>query len=161
MKRDIFIDTNIASNFANPADPNYKELIAWLNDNHDIAEGQEDDRAYLVVSTKLLEEYCRSFRGSFLTNAMPMIVNRLTIDGRLVNISNAEIREFKNAEFVPRIVRHMQSNAEDREHIPVVLLSERKYALTNDGGFTHDLGLFPRYGATVSDRPEQIPYKEG
>ncbi len=161
MKRDIFIDANIASNFANPADPNYKELIAWLNDNHDIPDGQEDDRAYLVVSNKLMGEYCRSFRDSFLTNAMPMIVNRLTIDGRLVNISNTEIRKFKTAEFVPRVVHHMQSNAEDREHIPVVLLSERKFALTNDGDFAHDLGLFPRYGAMVSNRPEQIPYQEG
>lgn len=161
MKRDIFIDTNIASNFANPVDPNYKDLIAWLNDNHDVADGQEDDRAYLVVSTKLMEEYLRTFRGSFLENAMPMIVNRLTIEGRLIKISNAEIKAFQHAEFVPRIVRQMQSNAEDREHIPVVLLSERKYALTNDEKFTHDLGLFPGREVTVSNRPEQIPYREG
>lgn len=161
MKRDIFIDDNIASNFANPADSNYKKLIAWLNDNHDIADGQEDDRAYLVVSNKLLAEYCRSFRDSFLTNAMPMIVDRLTKEGRLVKISNDAIKAFQRSEFVPRIVRRMQSNAEDREHIPVVLLSERKYALTNDGDFTHDLRLFHRYNVTVSNRPEELPYNKG
>ena len=37
-----------------PADPEYKKLIAWLIDNHSIAEGEEDDRAFLVVSQKLV-----------------------------------------------------------------------------------------------------------
>ncbi len=73
MIRDIFIDNNIASKFSNPADPEYKELIRWLMDNHDIAEGEEDDRAYLVVSHKLLSEYYRSCRDASGKTSIPMI----------------------------------------------------------------------------------------
>jgi hypothetical protein len=28
--KDIFIDNSIAKNFANPLDPEYKKLVAWL-----------------------------------------------------------------------------------------------------------------------------------
>lgn len=31
MKKDIFIDNNIASKFSNPLDPEYKKLIKWLD----------------------------------------------------------------------------------------------------------------------------------
>ena len=159
MKKDIFIDTNIACNFANPMDQNYKDLITWLNDNHEILQGQMDDRAYLVVSKKLLQEYCASFRGSSLVNAMPVLVARLQQSKRLVVITNQQIADFKNAHFKKSIVNRMQSNSEDREHIPVVLLSERKFALTNDGKLAHDLNLFPGFSVTCSNRPEKIPYR--
>lgn len=159
MKRDIFIDNNIACRFANPVDPNYKNLVAWLNDNHVIPENQEDDRAYLVVSNKLLKEYLSSCRGAFATNAIPNIVNKMLREGRLVKISNDQINEFKSAYFTKAVERKLTSNAEDRNHIPVVLLSERKMALTNDEKFTYDLVNFPGFTVIVSDRPEQIPYK--
>lgn len=159
MKKDIFIDTNIACNFANPMDKNYKDLIAWLNDDHEIKSGQTDDRAYLVVSKKLLQEYCASFRGSSLVNAMPVLVARLQQSNRLVVVTNQQISDFKNAHFKKSIVNKMQSNSEDREHIPVVLLSERKFVLTNDGKFAHDLNLFPGFSVTCSNRPEKIPYR--
>ena len=53
MKKDIFIDNNIAMNFANPSDAEYKKLLCWLYVyNHD-----PNKDAYLVVSIKLIEEY--------------------------------------------------------------------------------------------------------
>jgi len=30
MKKDIFIDNNIAKNFTNPLDGEYKKLVQWL-----------------------------------------------------------------------------------------------------------------------------------
>jgi len=30
IQKDIFIDTNIAKNFTNPLDPEYKKLVFWL-----------------------------------------------------------------------------------------------------------------------------------
>lgn len=159
MIRDIFIDNNIASKFSNPADPEYKELIRWLMDNHEIAEGEEDDRAYLVVSHKLLSEYYRSCRDASGKTSIPMIISQLTRDGRLERISNQQIKEFKNKNFTKSVERNLWSNNEDRDHIPAVLLSERKYALTYDENLTHDLENFPGFTVLVSKRPEDIPYK--
>ena len=159
MMRDIFIDNNIASKFSNPADPEYKELIRWLMDNHDIAEGEEDDRAYLVVSQKLLVEYARSCRDAAGKTSIPMIISQLTRDGRLERITNQQIKEFKNKYFTKSVERNLRANNEDRDHIPAVLLSERKYALTYDENLTHDLENFPGFTVLVSKRPEDIPYK--
>lgn len=159
MKRDIFIDNNIASKFANPADPEYKELIKWLMDNHDITEGTDDDRAYLVVSNKLLKEYLSSSREAFGATAIPMIINKLTQENRLVRITNQQIKDFKSQYFTKAVEKKLQSNNEDRDHIPAVLLSDRKYALTYDANFTYDLEHFHGFTVIVKSRPEDIPYK--
>lgn len=60
MKKDIFIDNNIACRFANPMDPEMKKLINWIMKNE---EGSEDN-AILVVSDKLLHEYIASCQGA-------------------------------------------------------------------------------------------------
>lgn len=159
MKRDIFIDNNIASKFANPADPTYKELIQWLIENHEIPDDQEDDRAFLVVSNKLLVEYIRSCKDATGATSIPMIISILTKDGRLVRITNQQIKDFKAKFFTKAVEKRLQSNNEDREHIPVVLLSERKYALTYDDNFKNDLDNFPGFKVLVKKRPEDLPYK--
>lgn len=159
MKRDIFIDNNIASKFNNPADVNYKELTKWLLDNHNIPSSGEDDRAYLVVSNKLLAEYGRSCSLARGATAITIIVDKLTKDGRLIKINNNQIKDFKAKYFTKTIQKKLQSNTEDREHIPVVLLSNRKYALIRDKKFASDLKNFPGFIVLVSDRPENIPYK--
>lgn len=159
MKHDIFIDNNIACKFTNPADSKFKELIRWLMDNHDIEEGHNDDRAYLVVSQKLLVEYSRSCRDDFGTTSIPMIIDKLTKDGRLVKITNQDIKDFKNQHFTKTVEKRLHSNNEDRDHIPVVLLSDRKYALTYDENFTYDLEHFPGFSVIVKSRPEDIDYK--
>lgn len=65
MKHDIFIDNNIASKFANPADPEYKELIRWLMDNHEITEGQDDDRAYIPAVLLSDRKYALTYDENF------------------------------------------------------------------------------------------------
>ncbi|MDY6785065.1 MAG: hypothetical protein SW833_21400 [Cyanobacteriota bacterium] len=77
MKKDIFIDNNIAKNFANPLDPEYKKLIKWLLTQND---------AYLVVSVKLLQEYKSTCANATSPTSIPLIIDRLTRDGRLLKI---------------------------------------------------------------------------
>ena len=50
MKKDIFIDTNVASKFSNPQDKEYIKLTQWLIlfDRDDA--GNKDNYAHLVVS---------------------------------------------------------------------------------------------------------------
>jgi hypothetical protein len=45
-----------------------------------------------------------------------------------------------------------------QEHIPVVLLSDRKYVLTLDQKFTDDLLNFPGFRVIVCDKPQDLPY---
>lgn len=159
MKRDIFIDNNIASKFANPADPEYKSLIKWLMDNHPIGDGKEDDRAYLVASKKLIEEYSGSCKDARSSTAILLIVGKMTSEGRLIKITKDQIKAFQEVHFTKAVEKNLRSNNEDRNHIPVVLLSERKYALTYDVNFTYDLEHFPGFKVLVRKRPEDIPYK--
>ena len=59
MKKDIFIDNNVANKFTNPQDTEYKKLTQWLlNFNVDDIENK-NNYAHLVVSKKLLAEYLR------------------------------------------------------------------------------------------------------
>lgn len=155
MKKDIFIDNNIACRFANPMNPEMKKLINWIMKN----EEGSDDNAILVVSDKLLHEYMASSQGTYGSTSIPMIVSKLTKEGRLLKISNAEIKEFQRTYFKKKVEKALRSNQEDRNHIPVVLLSDRKFALTNDEKFTYDLEHFPGFQVLVSSRPENLPYE--
>jgi hypothetical protein len=82
----------------------------------------------------------------------------LTRQGRLNEISNEQIRDFQQEHFTNKVKRKLMSNSEDREHIPVVLLSDRKYALTFDENLTADLQKIPSFKATVGKKPSDIPY---
>jgi len=159
LKKDIFIDNNIAKNFSNPIDPEYKKLIKWLMEFSSDSQSQHN-HAYLVVSKKLLVEYYRTMGHAALGNNITVIINLLTQQGRLVQISNEQIKEFKQKHFTKKVERQLVSNKEDREHIPVVLLSDRKYALTLDEKFTTDLINFPSFTVTVEKKPADIPYSK-
>jgi len=153
MKKDIFIDTNIACRFSNPMDQEMIKLLDWL-----INTRQDADAAYLVVSQKLLNEYYSSCRGAKSDTSIPVLIDSLLKDGRLIKITKAQIEEFQEKHYTKAIVKRLRANNEDRNHIPVVLLSDRKYALTNDQSFAYDLEHFPGYSVLVSSRPEEIPY---
>ena len=155
MKKDIFIDNNIASRFGNPMDKEYKKLVQWLVKKH---ENEEDD-AYLVVSQKLIGEYDRSNINPSSQTAIPILVTKLLRDGRLNQISNQDIKTFKAAFFTKKVVKKLLSNNEDREHIPIILLSDRKMALAIDINFRRDLMNFPGFKVIVSSRPEEINYE--
>lgn len=156
--KDIFIDNNIAKNFANPADEEYKRLIEWLQA---FEEGSQDN-AFLVVSRKLLMEYIRSSQNAALDNTnIQVIIALLTRQGRLNSIINEDIKNFKAKHFTKAVEKRLRSNSEDRDHIPAVLLSERKMALTRDDNFLHDLLNFPGFsGVRVAKRPQDIPYSQ-
>ena len=102
MKKDIFIDNNIAKNFANPMDVEYKKLVQWLmRYNPQNLPGD----AYLLVSNKLLGEYSRTAFHGFTATCIPIIIDQLTREGRLIKVSNTEIKEFQREHFTKKIVK--------------------------------------------------------
>lgn len=156
MMKDIFIDNNIAKSFANPADPEYIKLIIWLLDYS--ANPNQD--AYLVVSVKLLEEYAGTVGLCKDAQNIYLIVDKLTSQGRLIRKSNKEIRDFRNRYYTKRISNRLKCSTNDRDyHIPTVLLSSRRYALSIDNDFVNDLLSFPGFTVTVAKRPQHINYR--
>lgn len=153
--KDIFIDNNIAKNFTNPLDPEYKKLIAWLLKEDKVNPVQN---AILIVSQKLLNEYYASAQNAHTDTCIPVIIDTLTRQGRRIFVTNEEIKVFHQNHFSKKVRRKLRSNHEDRNHIPLVLLSQRKYALALDDNFIFDLVHFPGFVVTVSKRPEQLPY---
>ncbi len=156
MKKDIFIDNNIAKNFSNPMDKEYLKLIRWLiKYNPKILL----DNAYLVVSNKLLGEYSRSVSYAAAGTNIWIIIDKLTKEGRLIKIRNADIKDFQLEYFTKKVIKNLRSNKQDRDHIPVVLLSYRKYALSLDDDFIYDLVHFPGFTVRAVKRPEKLPYE--
>ena len=113
---------------------------------------------YPLMPQQAVAEYYRTMGHAASGNNIAVIINLLTQQSRLNRISNEQIKEFKQKYFTNKVKRKLTSNEEDREHIPVVLLSDRKYALTLDEKFTDDLLNFPSFTATVGKKPSDIPY---
>ena len=155
MRKDIFIDNNIGKNFANPLDPEYKNLIQWLMAFNPNNAGKN---AYLMVSNKLIAEYQRTSGSASSLINITVIISKRTQEGRLVKISNEQIKDFKRKYFKKKVVRNFTCNKEDHDHIPVVLLSDRKYALSLDDKFISDLIKFPGFVVLAAERPEKLPY---
>ena len=99
MKKDIFIDNSIASKFSNPQDKEYIKLTKWLLDYNENDIENKDNYAHLVVSKKLIGEYYRSAMGASSDTSIPVIIDRLTRQGRLNCISNQDIRDFQTYYF--------------------------------------------------------------
>ncbi len=157
MKKDIFIDNNIAKNFTNPLDPEYKKLIKWLLTYNETAPDPAND-AFLVLSHKLLKEYNGSAQNTNKGTSIPVIIDVLTRQGRRVFITNDKIKEFRRIYFTKKVLKNLGCNEKDRNHIPIVLLSHRKYALAIDDNFVYDLNNFPGFQARAEKRPENLPY---
>lgn len=153
-RKDIFIDNNIAKNFTNPADPSYKELIRWLlKKNEDTTKN-----SFLVVSNKLLKEYKSSSRDCFKGTNIHIIIDFLTRNARLIHVSNQQIKDFEATYITSSVARRLLSNAEDRSHIPIILLSDRKMALTLDKDFAGDIMKIPGFNPVVAHRPDDLDY---
>jgi hypothetical protein len=155
MKKDIFIDNSIASTyFSNPIDEDFKNLILWLQTyNQD-----EENDAYLVITPYLQREYIESNRNANSQTNIVRIIDVLTKQDRLVRFDKKEIEVAQKEIFTKKVLKNLQSNAKDRNHIPAVLLSDRKMALSEDDNFIKDLMLFD--DVIVDKRPENIPYSE-
>lgn len=160
MKKDLFIDNNIASRFSNPQDIEFIKLTKWLLTFDSTDELNKDNYAHLIVSQKLLVEYYRSSRGAISDTSIPIIIGILQSQGRLIIKTNQEIKDFKTMFYSKTIERKFRSNIEDREYIPLVLLSDRKYGLSFDNNFIYDLNNFPGFSVMVKKRPENLPYSE-
>ncbi len=157
MKKDIFIDNNIASQyFSNPIDEEYKNLIEWLLTHNEIV----DENAYLVVSPYLLREYHESNRNANSRTNIIKIVEELTKQERLILFSKKQIEGFQQKHYSNKILKRLLSNAKDRNHLPAVLLSDRKMALSEDSNFLSDLKEFSDFEIITAKRPENLNYKD-
>jgi len=154
--KDIFIDNCVTQNFCNPPDSEYKRIISWLR-NFD--QENNENNAYLVVCDRLLHEYDRTCGSNMLPTNLVVIISQLTKEGRLRRITKPQIKEFKKRYFKKKIINRFTCNFEDRDYIPVVLLSDRKYALSLDNNFIFDLEHFPGFTVIARQRPQDIPYE--
>ena len=157
MKKDIFIDNNIASRyFSNPVDAEHSKLVDWLRTFNE----DEETDAYLLISPYLMREYHESNRNATSTTNIVQIIGDLTKQERLVNFTKKEIEAFQSQHYSKKVMKRLLSNNKDRNHIPVVLLSDRKMALSEDDNFLHDLYEFSGFEPVTAKRPENLDYKE-
>ena len=157
MKKDIFIDNNITSKyFSTPTDEEYKKLIEWLATYNE----DEQNDAYLVVSPYLIREYNESNRNARSeTNILNLLIE-FTKQGRLVNFTKKQIEDFQQKYYSKKVLKNLLSNAKDRNHLPAVLLSDRKMALSEDNNFLSDLKEFSDFETIIAKRPEHLNYKD-
>ncbi len=157
MKKDIFIDNNIASQyFSNPIDEEYKNLIEWLLTHTEI----DENNTHLVVSPYLLREYHESNRNANSRTNIIKIVEELTKQERLILFPKKQIEAFQQKHYSNKILKRLLSNAKDRNHLPAVLLSDRKMALSEDNNFLSDLKEFSDFETITAKRPEHLNYKD-
>jgi len=119
-----------------------------------------ENNAFIVVSKKLINEYSRSSTNAKSLTNITVVISKMQKQGRRIFVTNQQIKDFQNEYFTKKVLKNLKSNNEDREHIPVVFLSDRKYVLTLDENFTHDLLHFPKFYAKVEKRPEKLKYNE-
>lgn len=156
MLKDIFIDNDtLVHNFTVSASNDYKKLMEWLK-QYD--EDSPEDNAYLIISNKFQAEYGRSFAHAGPDNTVVAIIDQLTREERLKKKDNREIRIFMQEHFKNRVVRNLRSNRQDWDHIAVVMLSNRRYALTADNNLCYDINHFQGFDALAACDPQHIPY---
>ena len=83
----------------------------------------------------------------------------MTKQNRLIRFDKKQIEAFQQQHFTKKVIKRLQSNAKDRNHIPAVLMSDRKMALSEDIKFLHDLQQVPDFEAVTSDKPEDLNYQ--
>jgi len=142
--KDLLVDNTVAKNFCNPLDPEYKLLVKWLF-----------EEGVLVVTQRLLVEYIATAGTSGSNTSMPAVIDYLTRVGRLARFGKRELADFR---IPPRVARRLRSNPEDHDSVKAVMLSVRKFALSHDDAFRHDVNNFPGFAAVAAIRPCDIPY---
>ena len=147
MKKDIFIDCQIACKFASTKDPHLKELIDWLlkKDHENPA-----DRAFLMLSPMLRKEYDGGNKNCFKEFSILTIIIKMQQDDRINFKKKEEIDEFKREYISKKQWDKLNSKENDKDNIPLVFLSDRKMVLSEDENFVEDLINFPKFGNEVS-----------
>jgi len=144
--KDVFIDNCSATRFNNKMESEYLDLYLWL-----LREG------VLVVSDRLICEYSRSNSGYSMSGSNILIlISELNKKGRLYKIGKDQIKEFIRKHFKKSL--KLRSNVKDHQHIPVVMLSNRKLALSLDGNFRYDINNFPKFKAEAYEFPSEANY---
>jgi hypothetical protein len=153
--KDIFIDCNIAKSFSRPADEEYKNLIRWLLiHKHDV-----DNDAYLLFSKKLEQEYTGSSQHAKSFTSIPYIIEILRRQERLKEFFNNEIEDFLTTYATKKVRRKLREIKKDWHHLPLIMLSDRKMAITIDDDFIYNLTHFPGFTVIAAKRPEELAYK--
>lgn len=140
--KDIFIDTNIAKNFTNPFDPEYKKLVLWLR-----------DKGTWVVNQKLLVEYGRTNQTIFV------LINELQKQGRIVKYEKPDLDAIP---FKKSYQKKLKSNSEDWTHLKTIWLSVRKIGIIIDRRLRDDVNSSPLQSGiqpTAVSRPQEIDYE--
>lgn len=151
---DIFLDNDfIVHNFKKP-DNITLDLIKWLYDEDDL-----DDKAFLVVSQKLYMEYVASASPVASYTNILSIYAFMQAQGRLNFFDNNKIKEFKTKYITKKVSKRLLCNKKDRDHIPVILLSNRKFAITQDESLLYDLNNFKGFNVTAVKSPDEVQYK--
>ena len=143
--KDILVDNNVAKNFCNPMDENYKDFILWLRTN-----------GALVVCQKLLVEYYRTCCTSNSDTNVCVLIAELQSDGRLNKINKAQLSAFK----IPKAVRKiLPLHDKDIELLKTTLLSQRRLAITIEKNLRDSINMYPRFKALAVSRPECLKYR--
>ena len=141
---DLFVDADRSQHFCRPIDPAYKKLIEWLWSD-----------GYLVVCRSLIGEYHRAEQATTAPTALLVLVGHLQRHGRLKQFRKTALDTFR---IKKRIAKRLRSNVKDRDHLKIVLLSDRKLGVSGDIKFRHDVNNYPGYRAIVRPHPSQVPY---
>ncbi|MCB9227162.1 MAG: hypothetical protein H6578_08365 [Chitinophagales bacterium] len=153
MRKDIFIDNNIAKNLTNPLSEEYRELKDWLIQ---FDEKNIDKCAVLVLSQKLIVEYISTSDFSYKQN-ISVIIELMRNQKRTNEFKNIEIKSFQDKYYTKKL--KLRSNQKDQNHIPIVLMSDRKMAITLDKKFKYDLDNFPGFTTETAKKPSELDYK--
>lgn len=141
---DIFVDADRSGHFCRPVDPAYRKLIGWLRSD-----------GYLVVCPSLIREYHRAEQATTAPTALLMLVGHLQRHGRLKRFGKEALESFR---IKKHVAKRLRSNLEDRDHLKIVLLSDRKLGISGDVNFRHDVNNYPGYSAIVRRHPSEVPY---
>lgn len=151
---DIFIDAQIANKLAKGSE--YRDFIQWLMTD-----------AVLMISDKLLKEYCGGNAGCGKATAILTIVALAQSQNRIKKIPLETLTKFKK-DFIDDGKRKIKSNGQkllsnwkDWWHFPLVFNAPRKLGIVADLKFKYDLENFPRFskGVQIYTSIEDCQYK--
>ena len=108
-----------------------------------------------------MREYNESNRYPNSRTNIVQIISDMTKEGRLTNFNKKQIEAFQKQYHTKKVLKNLLTkDTKDINHIPAVLMSDRKMALSEDNNFIHDLNQIPNFTAITAKRPEDLPYRD-
>jgi len=164
MKKDIFIDADVANKFASTKDEHLLELINWLLESK--------NQSFLMMSDYLRNDCFKGNNHCSKEFSICTIYFQLQKDDRLNVKTKKEIKLFQQKFFNKKVWDKLKcttnkkgDKSNDPEHIALILLSDRRIALTEDENLLNGILDFPMKGiggikATVAKKPQELNYKK-